>query len=282
MGRVDLHVHSTASDGEHAPEDVARRAAASGLTTFALTDPDTPDGVTAARAAAPDGLTVIAGCEFSASAPWGELHLLAYFLPVDSDPLQAFLVSQRGRRGERMQQIVDRLAGLGVALGLDDVQREAGGGALGRPHAARALVRRGAVGTAQEAFDRFLGRGRGAFVPKVLPEVLDVTALVAGLGGVTSAAHLGGLGTDAHVRWLHAAGVTALEVVHPSHDDDTRRRLRQLADRLGMPVTGGSDWHGASQELGPRRAPLGGLDVPMAWLERLERARPAGTEDLTA
>jgi len=282
MGCVDLHVHSTASDGEHAPADVARRATEAGLATFALTDHDTTDGVAAARAAAPPGLTVIAGCEFSVAAPWGELHLLAYFLPIGASRLQAFLADQRGRRTDRMDEIVRRLVGLGVTVTLDDVRREAAGGTLGRPHAARALVRLGTVGNVQEAFNRFLGRGRGAFVPKVLPEVREVTGLVADLRGVTSAAHLGTLATDEHARWLHAEGVTALEVVHPSHDDAARRRIRRLADRLGMLASGGSDWHGAAQEQGPRRAPLGGLDVPVAWLERLERARPAGREEQTA
>jgi len=278
VGRVDLHVHSTASDGEHPPDDVARRAAAAGLSAMALTDHDTTDGVVPAQQAAPPGLTIIAGCEFSAAAPWGEMHLLAYFLPVSSADLQGFLSTQRAHRTERMQGIVDRLGTLGLAVTLDDVRAEAGSGALGRPHAARALVTRGVVGHLQEAFDRFLGRGRGAYVPKVLPDVAEVTGLVDRLGGVTSAAHLGAVATDEHVRWLREQGVTAIEVVHPAHDDARRRRIRQLADRVGLLPTGGSDWHGVAQEQGARRAPLGGLDVPEVWLHQLERARPAGRE----
>src|SRR5260221_177545 len=138
---VDLHCHSTASDGECVPAEVARRARQAGLTAIALTDHDTTDGVAAAAAEGePLGVRVVPGCEFSVKAPWGELHLLGYFLPVGEAHLEAFLRETRAARRRRGEQIVAKLQQLGVPIALDDVDAQAKGGAVGRPHVARALV----------------------------------------------------------------------------------------------------------------------------------------------
>jgi predicted metal-dependent phosphoesterase TrpH len=280
---ADLHLHSTASDGTHTPADVARRAAAAGLGTIALTDHDTVAGVDQARAEGSGlGLRVIAGCEFSVAAPWGELHLLAYFLPVGRPELAAFLEAQRAQRTDRMREIVRRLSGAGVAVTLEEVGEEAGGGALGRPHAARRLVARGLVADVGEAFDRYLRRGRPAYVPKVLPPLAEVTQLVRGLGGVTSAAHLKERATRAAVRRLQRAGVDAIEVRHPSHDAALEQRIGALAESLGLLRTGGTDWHGDAEVAAEGRAPLGAITIPDEWvdeLERLHRTRRAEDED---
>jgi predicted metal-dependent phosphoesterase TrpH len=269
---ADLHVHSTASDGTRAPADVARRAAAAGLGTIALTDHDTVAGVDEARAAGQDlGLRVIAGCEFSVRAPWGELHLLAYFLPVDRPELAAFLTAQRAQRADRMREIVRRLRGAGVALTLEEVGEEAGGGALGRPHAARRLVARGVVADVDEAFERYLGNGRPAYVPKVLPPLAEVTVLVRAFGGVTSAAHLKERARRATARQLRRAGVDALEVRHPSHDAAAQERIAALAKALGLLRSGGTDWHGEAEMAAEGRAPLGAITVPGEWVDELER-----------
>lgn len=271
MAGVDLHVHSTASDGEYAPGDVARRAAAAGLDVFALTDHDTIEGVADARRVGRDaGVRVVAGCEFSVAVGWGEMHLLAYCLPVDAPELNTFLAAQRRHRRRRAAEMVRRLRAAGIGLTLDEVLSEADGGAVGRPHVARALVARDAVTDVSAAFERYLGRGRPAFVPKRLPAVAEVTALVRRLAGVSSAAHLGGRANRTVLASLAAAGVDAVEVVHPSHDAERQRRIEAAAGQLGLLLTGGSDWHGDGAVGPPERASLGSLPVPPAWLAALE------------
>jgi predicted metal-dependent phosphoesterase TrpH len=277
---ADLHVHSTASDGTHPPADVVRLASAAGLDTIALTDHDTLSGLAEAqRAADPLGVRIIAGCEFSVAAPWGEMHLLGYFLPEANPLLDAFLTGQRSARTERMREIVRRLQASGVALPLEAVVREADGDALGRPHAARALVRHQIVEDVSAAFNRYLGRGRPAFVPKVLPPLDAVTALVSEVGGVSSAAHLKSRGNRPGLERLRAAGVDAVEVVHPAHDAELSARLEALAKTLGLLRSGGTDWHGEREAVEDGRADLGSLTVPGEWvdaLEALHRSRSKG------
>lgn len=273
--RVDLHVHSTASDGELPPAGVVACAQDVGLDVIALTDHDTVLGVVPAREAA-ERLRVVAGCEFSVRAPWGEMHLLAYFLPTEHPDLTAFLHTQQAARAARMDEIVRRLRAAGAGITRAAVQELAGSGALGRPHAARALVAAGLVPDLDTAFRRYLGRGRPGFVAKRLPPVTAVTALVRRLGGVTSAAHLKDRGGRGALDRLRALGVDAVEARHPSHDPETTARIERAAQALSMPCTGGSDWHGDTEADAPRRAPLGGVDVPAEWfavIESMHRAR---------
>ncbi len=275
---VDLHLHSTASDGAFPPEEVVARAAAAGLTAIALTDHDTLDGVPAALAAGRRlGVRVIAGCEFSTVAPWGEMHVLGFFLPVGLDPLEQFLLRCRADRKRRGADIVTRLNGLGVALAMDDVLAESRGGAVGRPHVARALLHTGRVHTIQEAFDRFLGWGRPGFVEKRLPSFAEVADLVHAAGGVVSAAHLRDRATRTALTTFKAQGLDALETRHPVHDPDQRARLTELAAQLGLLRSGGSDWHGDDLSL-PPSGQIGGQEVPVEWLDALEAARPTPSE----
>ncbi len=271
---MDLHVHSTASDGACDPAEVVQRAAALGLAAVALTDHDTLDGLPAALAAGHQaGLRVIGGCEFSVAAPWGELHVLGYFLAPGAAAVEAFLSRCRADRARRGAEIVERLRTLGLRVTVEDLQEEARGGAIGRPHVARALVRRGLVPDPQAAFDRYLGRGRPAFVEKRLPSFREVARLVHAAGGVVSAAHLGDRGTLATLAALREEGLDAVETRHPTHDPGLCARLTRLARELGLALTGGSDWHGDDPSLEPA-ARLGGQRVPLAWLADLERRRP--------
>ena len=271
--RVDLHCHSTASDGEYPPAEVARRAHAAGLAAIALTDHDTTAGVPeAARGGEALGVRVVSGCEFSVKAPWGELHLLGYFLPPGHVRLEEFLAGTRAARQRRAEQIVTHLRRLGVTIELGDVVRAADGGALGRPHVARVLVQRGVCIDMNDAFTRYLGRGRPAYVEKPLPTLQQVAELVHAVGGIAVAAHLGDHGTEGQIRQFQEQGLDGLEVRHPSHDAAAEARLRRLADRLGLAITGGSDWHGDT-ELGSSHAELGGMQVPVEWLDNLERCR---------
>jgi len=252
---------------------VARRAKAAGLTAIALTDHDTTAGVpAAAREGSAIGVRVICGCEFSTRAPWGELHVLGYFLDPDHAALQAFLTGTREARRRRGEQMVGKLQELGVAIALADVEEQAGGGAVGRPHVARALVERGVSADINEAFERFLGRGRAAFVEKPLPTLAGVTQLVHEVGGVAVAAHLAERGTEGQIRQFAEQGLDGIEVRHPSHSSATEARLTRIAERLGLALSGGSDWHGDTR-FGDSHAPLGGLEIPLAWLERLEARR---------
>jgi predicted metal-dependent phosphoesterase TrpH len=267
-------VHSTASDGSLAPERVVERALAAGLGAIALTDHDTLAGVPAAAAAGDRlGLRVIGGCEFSASAPWGEMHVLGYFLPPQSPELEAFLERCRADRVRRGREMVTRLQALGVGLEFDDVLRESRGGAVGRPHVARAVVRRGGASDVGQAFDRYIGRGRPAFVDKVLPQFREIAELVHGVRGILSVAHLKERGTRSFLERLKHEGLDAVETRHPSHDPELRSRLTDLALRLGLERTGGSDWHG-DPEPGESHGALGSQDVPIEWLERLDALRP--------
>ena len=218
------------------------------------------------------GLRVICGCEFSTRAPWGELHLLGYFLDPEHAGLQAFLVETRAARRRRGEQMVSKLQQLGIGIELADLEEQAGAGAVGRPHVARALVERGVSADINEAFERFLGRGRAAYVEKPLPSLVRVTALVHEVGGLAVAAHLGDHGTEGQIREFQAQGLDGIEVRHPSHSPATEARLTRLAERLGLGMSGGSDWHGDS-EFGDSHAPLGGLGIPLEWLERLELKR---------
>jgi predicted metal-dependent phosphoesterase TrpH len=254
---------------------VAIRAHAVGLAAIALTDHDTTDGVAdAARQGARMGVRVIPGCEFSVRAPWGELHLLAFFLPPADERLQAFLRDKRAARRRRGEQIVAKLQQLGISIDLEDVQARMGGGdgggALGRPHVARALVDSGTCDDVADAFRHYLGRGKPAYVEKPLPTLGEVTSLVHTVGGLTVAAHLGDHGTEGQIRLFQDQGLDGIEVRHPSHAPAVEQRLIKIAERLGLGISGGSDWHGDS-EYGDTHAPLGGMRVPDTWLEQLEK-----------
>jgi hypothetical protein len=209
---------------------------------------------------------------FSTAAPWGEMHVLGYFLPTDSSILEAFLERCRTDRMRRARAMVDRLRDLGVALDFDDVLRQARGGAVGRPHVARAIVRGGGAAGMSEAFDRYIGRGRPAFVEKVLPTFAEVADLVHSVRGLVSVAHLKDRGTRSFLERLKGEGLDAVETRHPSHDPDIRSRLTDIALRLGLLRTGGSDWHG-DPEPGESHADIGAQEVPMEWLERLDQHR---------
>lgn len=266
---VDLHTHSTASDGEATPEALIDQAARVGLGAVAVTDHDTVAGVAEAlKAGERQGVRVIAGCEFSVAVWWGELHLLAYFLPIDHTGLLDFLTQQRQARDTRAQAIVARLVDLGAPVDFSDVRRVADGAPIGRPHIARALVTTGAVSSLPEAFDRYLADGGPAALPRPLAPAEEVTALIRECGGVSSAAHLKERATRANVARLVDLGIDAVEVLHPAHDPRISHGLDQLADELGLLRTGGSDWHGRANS--SRHQALGAMRVPAAWLDSLE------------
>jgi predicted metal-dependent phosphoesterase TrpH len=251
------------------------RAQAVGLSAIALTDHDTMAGVPEAQAAGSAlGVRVIGGCEFSVAAPWGEMHVIGYFLPTGSDPLESFLLRCREDRVRRGRAMVEKLQALGIGVTFDDVLLVAGGGAVGRPHVARALVTAHAARDLNDAFDRFLGRGRPAFVEKNLPQFREVARVVHAEGGLVSAAHLKDRATRSILERFRAEGLDAVETRHPSHGPDQRARLTDLALGLGLLRTGGSDWHGDALA-DATHGTIGSQSVPAEWLGALEARRAA-------
>ena len=261
---VDLHTHSTASDGTLPPERVIEEAESCGLAALALTDHDTIDGVRPAREAAERaGIRVIAGVELSAYDQEHEVHLLALHLS-QLGPLEKRLTELRHSRHARAGRIVDRLNELGIALTLDEVLQQSNGGAVGRPHVARAMIARGVVFDFRDAFTRYLGAKGSAFVPKDKLSVEDAIAIAHEAGAIAIWAHPGDGGRRERLEPLVAAGLDGIEVRHPSHSSEDTKRLQALTDFFGLVPSGGSDWHGAMD--GPRR--LGMMNVPMDWLEK--------------
>ncbi|HET7456836.1 MAG TPA: PHP domain-containing protein [Gemmatimonadaceae bacterium] len=267
---VDLHTHSTASDGAFAPADVVAHASKAGLASIALTDHDSVSGVEEARAAGERlGVEVIAGIELSAVDGSREIHLLGLHLQSTA-PIDRELAVFRETRVTRAEEMVARLNKLDVPVTFDAVLAEAGEGAVGRPHVARAIVRGGWVRDQREAFDRFLGNGRPAFVAKHHLAIGDAIRLVHDAGGVAVVAHPGPDGTRARIEPLVALGLDGLEVRHPSHSAEDAARLGALVDHFGLVPSGGSDWHGAVE--GPRV--IGNQRVSADWAAR-QAARAA-------
>jgi predicted metal-dependent phosphoesterase TrpH len=263
-GFVDLHTHSTASDGTLPPERVIDAAARCGLAALALTDHDTIDGVRAAREAAQQvGIRVIAGVELSAFDEEREIHVLALHLS-NLDTLEKRLADLRASRHIRAGKIVEKLNALGVPLTIDEVLQQSNGGAVGRPHVARALIARGFVADFRDAFMRYLGNNGSAFVAKDRLSIEDAIAIAHEAGAIAIWAHPAEGGRRERLEPLVAAGLDGIEIRHPSHSGEDMKRLQALTDFFGLVPSGGSDWHGAAD--GPRR--LGVMNVPMEWLQK--------------
>lgn len=261
---VDLHMHSTASDGSVAPALLVQTAAAAGLSAIALTDHDTIDGVAEARRAGEEhGVEVIAGVELSAFEDERETHLLGLHL-THLDRIADALATFRESRRRRAEQIVAVLNRLGVPVTLEAVLTEAGGGAIGRPHIARALIAGGWARDSREAFDKYLGFRKPAFVPKLTLGLADAIALVHAGGGIAILAHPGPTGVRQWLETLAGHGLDGVEVRHPGHSAEDIARLATLCDFLDLVPSGGSDWHGAMT--GTRV--LNVMRVPEEWLHR--------------
>ena len=268
---IDLHTHTVASDGKCTPDELAARAAAAGVTTLGLTDHDTVAGCAATAAACEQrGLDFIPGIEITAVVNERDVHVLGYFFDLDSVALQGFLAEQRERRVERVREMFERLASNGIELDADAILKPAlldSTRAAGRPWIARALVAGGHVGSVNEAFEKWLTRGRPGYVPRVGPRPEEVFARVHDAGGLVSLAHPVLVEHDEWIPGFALAGLDALEAYHSDHDAaDTARYLR-FANDLALLVTGGSDYHGDSEHGG---GGPGSVALPRAHFERLK------------
>ena len=262
--QVELHVHSTASDGTCSPREVALDVAHSGLEGFSLTDHDTVDGLEeAAEAARELGLRFLPGAELSANEPGRSVHVLAYGFDPSDPEFNDFLSGWRETRHRRAERIVELLRQEGVPLTVADVESEAEGGVLTRAHVGRALVSRGLAPDQSAAFDRWLSRGRPCFVEKPPLPPAEVFERVHAAGGVAVIAHPGRDEVADQIRRWAREGVDGVEVLHPSNAPALRRRLRGLVRELDLLPTGGSDWHGPEQ----RHRQVGSEDVPEAWMD---------------
>lgn len=271
-GTVDLHMHSTHSDGQHAPAELVPMALAAGVSAIALTDHDEVSGLPELRKAAEGtGLEVIGGVELSASSEKSDLHILGYFID-DTDPaFRAALSIFRDGRLRRAEAIVAKLNELGLEITVDDVRRQSGGASLGRPHVAQALLARGHIDTFDDAFRYYLGHHAPAFVPKPQLVPADAIALIRAAGGVAVFAHPGTANRDELIPGMVAAGLGGIEVWHPKHSATQTQNYARLAAKHGLVPSGGSDFHGVT--LGPFK--IGMSRVPASTLTALRERIPS-------
>ena len=278
MSRIDLHLHTTHSDGSLSPTDVLRLAHKAGVTALAITDHDIVTGIPEAIAAGAElGIEIIPGVEISSRVGNSELHILGYCLQWQDPELNRRLAFLRESRHSRNPQIIERLRALGLDVTYEEVRALAGTDAVGRPHIARLLMDKHYVTSAKDAFDRYLAEGRPAYVARELPSPADAIAWIRAAGGVAVLAHptwakVSGESLNALLISLKAEGLGGIEVHYSSHTKRQTREYHDLAKRLDLLITGGSDFHGITKpdiEVGTGR---GGLKVSEKLLDPLKKA----------
>ena len=259
---IDLHLHTTASDGRLSPAQLVARAKAAGLTTISITDHDTVAAIAdVTELAGAMGIRVIPGIEITAVDEGRDVHMLGYFYDPDSTTLAALLERQRAVRVARVREIGERLAALGMPIDVDSVLLAAAaqpGSSIGRPQVARDLIRAGYVASIHDAFDLWLATGRPAFIPRTGPSPAAVVGAIHEAGGIASMAHPGVTKRDELIRPLIDNGMDAIEVYHSDHTPEAERAYKEMADRHDILITGGSDFHGDEM----RRNTLGIVSLP--------------------
>ena len=278
MSRIDLHLHTTHSDGSQTPTEVVRLAHEAGVSALAITDHDITTGLPEAIAAGQElGIEIIPGIEISSRHGESELHVLGYFLKWEDAKLNERLVTLRESRHRRNPKIIELLQAAGIDITYDEVRAVAGSDSVGRPHIARVLMNKKVVTTAKEAFDRFLAEGKAAYVPRDLPAPVDAIRWIKDAGGLAVLAHptwvktTEGTLTDL-ARQLKEQGLDGVEVHYSTHTPRQTRTYLSLAKQLGLLVTGGSDFHGMTKpdiEVGIGK---GSLHVPDHLLPKLKDA----------
>lgn len=270
---ADLHLHTNFSDGADRPRRVVELARAAGLSSIAITDHDILAGYPEAKEAAEEmGLELIPGLEMSASQNGQEVHVLGLLIDLQHAGFGRLLTEQRTHRIARIKDMIARLAQLGLPVTEDEVFSQAReGGAVGRPHVAQAMVQHGYVATAREAFDRYIGASGPAYIPGSSLSPKEAIAAIREAGGVPSLAHPVFLKDVTLIEQMVRDGLVALEVYHSSHNPDLVKRYEEMADRLGLLRTGGSDYHGNNKE----GSPVGSVAVPYDLVEALKQWQSA-------
>lgn len=273
---VDLHTHTTASDGTDSPRELVRKAVGLKLAAVAVTDHDTLSGLAEAEAAGREfGIEVIRGCELSVNSDYGEVHLLGLWLPEDTSSLEKVLEKLRGHRETRNHLILEKLSALGMSIAYEEVLEQAHGESVGRPHIASVLASKGYAETLRQAFTLFLGSQGTAYVPRVILDPEEGVSLLAGLGAVVSFAHPMLLRCppawfDVIIPRLKEAGLTAIEAYHSEHSARDERFCVELAARYGLGLSGGSDYHGGIKPGVHLGRGKGGLRVTVGFLDALK------------
>lgn len=280
MSRVDLHLHSTASDGRFSPEEVVRKSAEGGLTVIALTDHDTVDGIPAAleSAKAFPQLKVIPGVEVNTDVDKGEIHILGYFINYTDIALKTALERLRGSRVIRAQKMIAKLKNLGLPIEFERVKELAGSGSMGRPHLALAMLEKGYITSVKDAFNKYIGWGGPAYVKREKITPTEAVELILRAGGLPVLAHPFTFSDPEKIVFeLQEKGLVGVEAHYNAYTSEEVKVLIGLARRYHLITTGGSDFHG----LDAAETPIGGVEVPMESAEKLialagQSVKPAG------
>ena len=277
--KVDLHIHTSASDGRFSPEEIVHKSARLGLSTIAICDHDTVDGIAPALEAARafPQLKVIPGVEVSTLAPGSEVHVLGYFIDFTDPELGATLSSLRNSRWERAKAMIAKLKDLDIHIDWQRVQELAGSGSVGRPHIAQAMLEKGYITSFKEAFNKYIGLGGPAYVERHKITPAEAVALIIKANGLPVLAHpLTINDPERMIAELKVAGLVGMEVDYDGYAESERNRLARLASKYNLIATGGSDYHGLDDSA---ETMIGGANVPNESLERLiALARQRGLE----
>ena len=269
MGKIDLHIHSTASDGRFSPEEIVRKAAELGLTFVALADHDSVDGIASALEAAKafPGLKVIPAVEISTDVPSGEVHVLGYFIDYTSHELREALARFRNSREMRAQRMVARLSDFAIHIEWPRVQEIAGNGSVGRPHIARAMLEKGYIASIKEAFEKYIARDGPAYVEREKMTPVEAVELIARTNGLPVMAHPFTVpDPEALIAEMRTAGLVGIEAYYNGYKADEINRLVGLAKEYDLITTGGSDYHGLDDS---NETVIGGVAVPGESVEKL-------------
>jgi predicted metal-dependent phosphoesterase TrpH len=265
---IDLHTHTTASDGDHAPADLVRRAARAGIQILAVTDHDTIEGIPEALETAEQvGVRLIPGIEISAHSEGKELHLLGLFIDPEHSEFREFLVDLERSRRNRVEKIIETLRTMGVDITVREVMDAAEHGSVGRPHVARVLVSKGIVPSFKSAFARFLGNDGPAYLPAQRVSPGKAIEAVHRAGGVACLAHPALNDVYTRIPDLVADGIDAIEIYYPEHTPKNVKEFLATAEQYDLLISGGSDYHGPNRS---RVASLGSITLPQHEFDRLE------------
>ncbi len=276
---IDLHTHTTASDGTLSPADLVSYAQTKHLEALAVTDHDTVEGIEEAVAAAEhSGLELVPGVEISAEFPQGTLHILGYYIDYRNSSLHKSLGVLQDARAERNPKIVLNLQALGINISYEEIVQEAGTGLVGRPHFAQVLLKKGYVKSVQEAFDRYLKKGSPAYEEKFRFPIKDAISMIADAGGIPVLSHpftlnCNGQQLEYQVKTWLGLGLQGIEVYYSEHDSMQTKQYTELARRYKLAITGGSDFHGQTVrgiDLGTGK---GNLTIPYSVLEGLKQKK---------
>lgn len=270
MNFIDMHTHSTASDGLYSPSRLVEYALEKGLSGIAITDHDTIGGIEEAiqQASYYKDFIIIPGIELSTEYNNEEIHILGYRIDYTNENLLKVLQSLQVSRNMRALKIVDKLISLGLEISYEDITQIAGQGAIGRPHIARALIQKGYVENNEEAFKKYLGKESPAYVPKQKLTPIDAIDIIRSAGGVSVAAHPGLLKSITNLEYLIEIGIEGIEVYHSDHTIDKSLKYLELAKKHNLLITAGSDFHYPPHN-NDHHGDLGSIKIPLKNIQKL-------------